>query len=252
MRAAAVRWMKGECLYGMNVLVRVMEAGGRRVKIKAMVRLGPAWYEALCVMFIAMERKVGHVEVGCLFIWGSVRTPGCFILSGIVHQLHVIRNCVKTTAKPRLSWEWSVQLVRFLFLYHLQHKLNPIHHDWLNSSTKTLPHLTEKLLQMSMDILWMGLWEIYREYGWWKKLVRRENRGLTGVYHAKFNCLISEEEHLGFILSCIFTCSDSGINGKDFFLLLRLMCNMPHKNNKKEKIKLNFSKVLYIYIFIKC
>jgi len=63
--------MKG-ALYGLNVLVRVkhenMEADGRRVKIKAMLRLGPAWYEALRVKLIAMERKVGHLKLRCLFI----------------------------------------------------------------------------------------------------------------------------------------------------------------------------------------
>lgn len=59
-------------LYDVNVLVRVkhenMEADGRRVKIKAMLRLGPAWCEALRVMLMAMERKVGHLKVGCLII----------------------------------------------------------------------------------------------------------------------------------------------------------------------------------------
>lgn len=161
----------------------------------------------------------GDGEAGAGMVWSTVcdvyshgekgRACGSWVFVHLrkredVRMFHVIRNCVKTTTKPRLSWEWSVRLVRFLFLYHLQHTLNPIHHDWLNSSTKTLLHLSEKLLKMSMDILWMGLWWIYREYGWWKNLVRRENRGLTGVYHAKFNCLISEEEHLGFILRAAY------------------------------------------------
>lgn len=171
-------------------LVRVeherMEAGGRRVQMK---RVGH------CVWCLQPQR-----ESQVMWKWGVCSYEEVWRHLNVSNPCAALRNCVKPhLAAEVFFWERSAWLVRFLFLYHLQHKLKTSYHYWLNSSTKTLLHLSEKLLQLSMDNMWMGT--LFKDM-WLKKGTsqRRENRGSTGVYNAQFSCLISEEEHLGFIL----------------------------------------------------
>lgn len=141
---------QGGTLAGFRHLGLVLLRENQQVKFKCMQPLWAEWKESVCMAWMCLRelwRQVAGVWrsrrwwgwgrhgmkhcAWCLRPWrersGMWKLGICSFEEAWGHQ-DVIRNCVKTTAKPRLSWEWSIQLVEFLFLYHLQHKLNPIHH----------------------------------------------------------------------------------------------------------------------------